>query len=233
MEASKIWDQALAELGLQLSPAVFNSWLSGTAAEAIDGDVISVIVPSPAGRDWIEQRLREMIERVVSSICGRVMTLLVVAPNPTKTATPTGADIDTGGDSAETYTFHGFYSPKSHYTQVPNYLLDDVPCHVKPTTYILALRAWRETWGVTDARGNHRKEWVAPLAGYSRLTGLSLNSTKSAIHEARSCGLLVQREVDDATERADYERETGAKLHRNTTLYALRPRWDDEDIDAP
>lgn len=70
MNYSTLWITTLAELKLQVTSATFNSWLAGTVARERDGS-LEVMVGGESARDWLESRLREVIERTVHRVAGR------------------------------------------------------------------------------------------------------------------------------------------------------------------
>lgn len=78
---TELWKRALAELKLQLPKGTFNLWLANSHASKLDGDVLTVVVEHENGKDWIANRLREVIERTVSAVAGEPMSINVITKN--------------------------------------------------------------------------------------------------------------------------------------------------------
>jgi hypothetical protein len=74
----QIWQTALGELQLQLTGATFNTWLSRTRLEAIEGNTFVIGVHNAYAQDWLENRLRAMITRTLQGIIGRPVELRFV-----------------------------------------------------------------------------------------------------------------------------------------------------------
>lgn len=67
--ASELWPAALVELGMQMTRATFNNWLAGTTAEWA-GEELVIRCRSAQAVDWLQNRLRAMVEGAVKSVAG-------------------------------------------------------------------------------------------------------------------------------------------------------------------
>ena len=66
-----IWRQVLDTLRMQLEPATFSLWLEHTTvASASDGTYV-IVVQDWRAQDWLDSRMRPMIERTLSGVVGR------------------------------------------------------------------------------------------------------------------------------------------------------------------
>lgn len=75
MKPEVAWKATLGELEHQMTKATFNTWLKDTRlADASNGTAV-VAVRNDYARQWLDARLRETIERTLSTIAGRDMVI--------------------------------------------------------------------------------------------------------------------------------------------------------------
>ena len=67
--ASELWPAALAELKMQMTRQTFDNCLLGTVA-AWDGEALVIRCRSAQAVEWLENRLRVLVERAVESVAG-------------------------------------------------------------------------------------------------------------------------------------------------------------------
>jgi len=66
-----VWKAALGELEMQMTRATFTTWLQGTRALSwADGEFV-IGVRSDFAKDWLENRLYDLIARVLAGVTGR------------------------------------------------------------------------------------------------------------------------------------------------------------------
>lgn len=65
-EAERFWRLILAELELQMTRCTFSAWLQPTRAIDLSATYVTVQVPSPAAKAWLENRLNLKIERTIA-----------------------------------------------------------------------------------------------------------------------------------------------------------------------
>ena len=75
-EEELLWEQALGELRLQMTRATFDQWLKSSRVlefERPEGDVARIVigVNSPYATEWLEHRLKPVIQRTVSRLLGQ------------------------------------------------------------------------------------------------------------------------------------------------------------------
>lgn len=68
--SSELWPQVLKVLQTSMTRATFETWLQKTTAQVEDNRLI-VLTPSSFGQDWLDNRLRNTIERAVAQVVGR------------------------------------------------------------------------------------------------------------------------------------------------------------------
>ncbi len=62
------WKATLGELELQMSKAVFNTWLKDAEVVAVQNENYTVAVQTAYARDWLQSRLHDKVERTLSSV---------------------------------------------------------------------------------------------------------------------------------------------------------------------
>jgi hypothetical protein len=67
--ASELWKAALTELGMQMTRQTFDNCLLGTLA-AWDGEALVIHCRSAQAVEWLENRLRVLVERAVEEVAG-------------------------------------------------------------------------------------------------------------------------------------------------------------------
>lgn len=78
-----IWQMLLSELSLQMQSATYNTWVRDTWVIAYEDGEFIVGLPNAYARDWLENRLRHKIKRVLSSLIHRsVQVQFRVCPHP-------------------------------------------------------------------------------------------------------------------------------------------------------
>lgn len=70
LPADELWPRVLEILKASMTRATFETWLQKTTAQEVDGRLI-VLTPSSFGQDWLENRLRETIERAIIQVAGK------------------------------------------------------------------------------------------------------------------------------------------------------------------
>jgi hypothetical protein len=69
--ASRIWQAALGELQLELTRATFETWLRNSRLVTCEDGVFVIGVANTYARDWLESRLRSVVERVLARLTGQ------------------------------------------------------------------------------------------------------------------------------------------------------------------
>jgi chromosomal replication initiator protein len=78
MDANRIWQAALGELQLELTRATFETWLRNSHLVAYEDGVFVVGVANTYARDWLENRLRSVVARVLTRLTGRTASVRFV-----------------------------------------------------------------------------------------------------------------------------------------------------------
>lgn len=69
--APDIWRTALGILEIQVSSVAFETWFRGTEGHSRDKDSFTVGVPNSFVGDWLDKRMRSLIERTLSDVLKR------------------------------------------------------------------------------------------------------------------------------------------------------------------
>ena len=74
------WEQLLSEIRLQMTRVTFDTWLGGTEIAGVHGDGVSVLVRDGYAAEWLGARWKQPIERTLSGIVGRPVTVRFLSP---------------------------------------------------------------------------------------------------------------------------------------------------------
>lgn len=72
---ASLWETALGQLELQVTRPNFETWLRNTVGLHIDGDLLTVGVPSDFAIEWLRSRMTAPINRAVSQLLGRSISV--------------------------------------------------------------------------------------------------------------------------------------------------------------
>lgn len=100
---SAIWSAALDELKLQMTKAVFDTWLGGARALGWDGEqdkTLVVGVHSLYAKDWLENRLNAKVQSTVTGIVGHAVAVRYEVAERGKIVTARGDGSQHGSEHA-------------------------------------------------------------------------------------------------------------------------------------
>ena len=80
--AQKLWNASLGQLQLQVPRSSYETWLKGTLGLSIDGDLLSVGTATTFASEWLERRMHQVIEDVVSDVAGRPTRVAIKVVSP-------------------------------------------------------------------------------------------------------------------------------------------------------
>lgn len=75
MDAEKLWHDVLKDLELQTTRATFEAHLVGTSVQNMTENTLNIVVPNQYSREWVEARLRPLIEGCVEQHVGRPLSI--------------------------------------------------------------------------------------------------------------------------------------------------------------
>jgi len=73
MKAEQIWQAALGELQMQMTKATFDTWLKRTAVLSYADHELVIACPNQYTQEWLENRLKTTVQRILSGITGQLM----------------------------------------------------------------------------------------------------------------------------------------------------------------
>ncbi len=97
MKAEQIWQAALGELQMQMTKATFDTWLKRTAVLSCADHELVIACPNQYTQEWLENRLKTTIQRILFGITGQLMRARFEVWRPIEPAT----DRDEPSESAD------------------------------------------------------------------------------------------------------------------------------------
>jgi hypothetical protein len=198
-KAQVVWKATMGEIQLQMTRATFNSWLSNARLKSYDDGVFVVEVLNDYAKDWLENRLVEVLERTLNSICGGGATVEFVAREFVSRSTiPLVRPSDSGEDEVEaasTFFFPGFEPYQSNFVQTPKQYYEIVLPEGPPVLAAFVGQVIAKTIGViVNFHTNERREWwEASYKEIGRACGIkSKASVGLAVRESRKRGYVVR-----------------------------------------
>ena len=84
-QPSRIWQAVLGQVELQVSRPVFETWLAGTRATSLEGNVLSVEAPNPFAVESIEKRMYQTLLKSLRRVAGDTLDLRFHVPEADST----------------------------------------------------------------------------------------------------------------------------------------------------
>lgn len=92
-ELARAWQSVLGRLELELNPHNFATWLKGTRAVAFDGATLAVEARSVMACDWLNGRLRVVVERAASQALSSQVAVAFSPPGERPATIPAGPSV--------------------------------------------------------------------------------------------------------------------------------------------
>jgi chromosomal replication initiator protein len=116
MDAERVWDAVLGQLQLEMPRASFDTWVRDAELITYEDGTYIVGVQNAYARDWLEDRLRSTVSRVLTSITGRSSDVRFVVwhgeaeeeSKPVLKAEPPAAANGNAARLSPRYTFESF-----------------------------------------------------------------------------------------------------------------------------
>ncbi|MDD3032768.1 MAG: DnaA N-terminal domain-containing protein, partial [Candidatus Pacebacteria bacterium] len=81
MTQEEIWQSVLAQIKLNISSANFATWFANTRISEMVGDVIVISVPNSFSKEWLEQKYKTEILRILKSVDSSIRDIeYIIAP---------------------------------------------------------------------------------------------------------------------------------------------------------
>ena len=75
-----VWSEVLTTLQGQMTKSMFSSVMQGTNLLGIEDNKYIIQAATPMAKDWLEHRLKDTVERAISSVIGTPVIIEFRAP---------------------------------------------------------------------------------------------------------------------------------------------------------
>ena len=75
VDVKQLWDDALVNIELGITPANFKTWFRDTHIVSLEGGTVTLGVPSVFVRDWLQDKFQSMILRVLRNTSSHVRSV--------------------------------------------------------------------------------------------------------------------------------------------------------------
>ncbi len=118
MHAERLWQAALGQLQVEMPRAAYETWVRDAELLTYEDGEFVVGVQNAFARDWLEDRLRPTVNRVLSGIAGRTVEVRFVVWQAPIAEQPTALKAQPADPSEQRlnprYTFENFVVGKSN-----------------------------------------------------------------------------------------------------------------------
>ena len=80
LTAAELWAATLADLERNLALPTFDTWLRSTEALSLDDATLTVVASTPYAHDWLNTRLKPLVERTAGRIVDRPIAVTFTDP---------------------------------------------------------------------------------------------------------------------------------------------------------
>ncbi|HJS17313.1 MAG TPA: DnaA N-terminal domain-containing protein [Anaerolineales bacterium] len=78
LTAEQAWQAVLGQLQMEMTRGTFETWMRDTKAIRYDGNRLEICTPNVNARDWLENRIQKMAERLLVGILAQEVTVQFV-----------------------------------------------------------------------------------------------------------------------------------------------------------
>ena len=100
MDKESLWQSSLSALQISVSPANFKTWFQDTRITRIDNKLVEIACPSVYAKQWLEERYRGQISKVLEEVGGNkfeiVFTISSTLKKPLKRVSEEAPLFDSG-----------------------------------------------------------------------------------------------------------------------------------------
>lgn len=183
----ELWSHALDELRLQMTRATFETWFTGAHVVDVAGATWTIGVRSDFARDWLEQRLRDAVERTLAAVVGEEISVVFTVARPPQA----GPVYHTQADAEP--PFPGFEPFQANFVQMPSQFFEVVvPAGPPVVVAFVAAVAYNTIGQIVNYHTGQRAEWwEVSHRDIATFTGMSAGSVPKAVHRAVEAGYVV------------------------------------------
>ena len=84
LSPEQTWEMALGQLQMQMTQATFDTWLANTQLISATNSNWQITVKTAAAKEWLENRLRDIVQRTLTSVVGISVQVEFRLMNPVK-----------------------------------------------------------------------------------------------------------------------------------------------------
>lgn len=192
-EHERLWRLALVDLKSQMTSSTFNTWFLGSRPLSEEGDVMVVGVKNGYAKDWLENRLVDVVNRVVWALAGRMLLIRYeVARDEGVVTDERNTDRNAVNAAA---SFGGFEPFQANFVQMPRQFFEVVLPGESPVVVAFVAGVISQTIGmiVNFHTGERREWWEASFGEIGRVCGIqSRVSVRKAVRVSRVNGYVVR-----------------------------------------
>lgn len=192
-QAREAWRVVLDQVQLQLTQATFDTLLRGSEVMDYEDGLFTVGVKGEHARDWLENRLVDMLARALGELCGGVVSVSFVVDRLSTAI----YNVDRETAVTNNYTFPGFEPMRTNFVQTPKQYFEHVIPAGPPVLAAFVGAVIAQTVGViVNFHTSERREWwEASYSEIGRVCGIkSKASVGKAVRLARKLGYVVRGE---------------------------------------
>ncbi len=82
--AQQLWEACLGQIQLQVPRSSYDTWFKETTGVDLDGDCLTVAVPTLFAVEWLERRMYQLIQRTVTTTAGRPLHVRFAVTSPSQ-----------------------------------------------------------------------------------------------------------------------------------------------------
>jgi len=228
MGPGEVWEAALAELQLQMTKATFDTWVKNTEALECEGDVYVIGVASGFARDWLDRRLRSVVERVLASVLERPVEVeFRVMPRkaePGERRTVTEAELEQEElelEGVRVCTYNEIVEPDNVFVGTQYFRRKWLPL-LGRTAWLLILELRQRCYYKPNEPSKSRDTCKVTLAELGAAVGVSVSTVRRELlpKDPERAELVGEFVLETATVRR-YSARQGKEVNE-TTLWKVR-----------
>ena len=233
-DCSEVWEAALAELRLQMTKATFDTWVANTRVVGCEGETYVIGVQNGFARDWLEQRLKPVIERTLAGLVGSSVTVefevVPGSPVPVLRQTVTEADLQQEEmeiDGVRVLTYNEIVEPDRVFVGAQYFREEWLPL-LGRTTWLLILELRQRCYydrrekNLQKRKKKSRDTCKVTLAELGAAVGVSVSTVRRALFpEDPEAAVLVGEFIIEVATVRRYSSRQGREVNE-TTMWKIR-----------
>lgn len=75
LSPQQVWEVSLGQIQLQVPRSSYDTWLKGTYGLTLEGDSLTIAVPSTFAAEWLQRRMYQLIQQAVTEVAARPLQI--------------------------------------------------------------------------------------------------------------------------------------------------------------